>query len=70
MEAVGPFARLQRWLVLGDSSARAPHIVLLDAGLAAHFEPMVYEHVHGFFTAMVSGEPPLAPRALRGAPLS
>jgi hypothetical protein len=31
-----------------------PHIVLLDAGLAARFDPAVYTHVRGFFAALVS----------------
>lgn len=35
MEEVGWWARLQRFVLLGQNSARVPHIVFLDAGLAA-----------------------------------
>jgi hypothetical protein len=49
MVDIGPLARLQRWVFLGESSAKAPHIVLLDAGLAASFNASLYSHVNDFF---------------------
>lgn len=52
MAELGPFARLQRWLVMGDASERVPHIVLLDAGLAASFDASLYSHVKAFFEAV------------------
>jgi len=56
MVDIGPLARLQRWVVLGDSSPQAPHIVLLDAGLAASFDPKIYSHVSEFFSAIVDND--------------
>jgi len=53
MEDIGPLARLQRWIVLGDSSARVPHIVFLDAGLAASFPQQIFKSVNSFFDAIV-----------------
>ena len=52
MAELGPFARLQRWVVMGDASERVPHIVLLDAGLAASFDDSLYSHVKAFFEAV------------------
>jgi len=37
--------------VLGDASPRVPHIVFLDAGLAASFNPNIYANVRKFFDA-------------------
>ena len=36
-EELGLYQRLQRWVIFGDSGALAPHMVFLDAGLAASF---------------------------------
>jgi aarF domain-containing kinase len=56
MDEIGLIARLQRWLVLGDASSRVPHIVLLDAGLAASFNPAIFAHVRMFFDAVVDDD--------------
>ena len=53
LEEVSFLQRAQRWFILGDSSARVPHIVFLDAGLAAHFNPHIHSNVNGFFDAIV-----------------
>ena len=45
MTELGPVARLQRWVVMGDASPRVPHIVLLDAGLAATFDASLFTNV-------------------------
>tara|TARA_B100000768_G_scaffold25823_1_gene23789 strand:- start:108 stop:602 length:495 start_codon:yes stop_codon:yes gene_type:complete len=37
---------------MGDASERVPHIVLLDAGLAASFDDSLYSHVKAFFEAV------------------
>ena len=36
------WARLQRYLLLGQTGHRVPKIVFLDAGLAAKFDPSIY----------------------------
>ena len=56
METVGPLARLQRYFVLGDASAVVPHVVFLDAGLAATFNPLIYTNVRKFFDAIVADD--------------
>ena len=53
MEDVGYVSRLLRYVVLGDASPRVPHVVFLDAGLAARFNPQVYTNVRRFFDAIV-----------------
>ncbi len=53
LEELSPMARLQRWLVFGDASRRAPHIVFLDAGLAAHFNERIMQSVRDMFRAIV-----------------
>ena len=52
MAHLGPIARLQRWVVMGDAAERVPHIVLLDAGLAASFDDSLFSHVKAFFEAV------------------
>ena len=54
LENLGPLARLQRWVVFGDGSKRAPHIVFLDAGLAANFNDRIMPSVRDFFQAIVN----------------
>uniref|UniRef100_A0A7S0LB18 ABC1 atypical kinase-like domain-containing protein n=1 Tax=Coccolithus braarudii TaxID=221442 RepID=A0A7S0LB18_9EUKA len=54
LEDVDPLGRLMRYIVLGDSSSRVPHIVFLDAGLAASFPQEIFAHIHSFFQAVVS----------------
>jgi len=66
MEEIGWMARLQRWLVLGDTSARVPHIVFLDAGLAASFPEQIASSVHHFFDAIVQTDGPRLGRAILG----
>ena len=56
MEDAGPLARLQRWLVMGDASARVPHIVILDAGLVGSFDDGVYANAQLFFDAIVEDD--------------
>jgi len=57
MEEVGYLARLQRFLLLGGVEefrrSTVPHIIFLDAGLAATFDQRVYANVQGFFSAIV-----------------
>ena len=45
MEEVGWVARLQRYLLIGQTGERVPHIVFLDAGLAASFNTRIYSNV-------------------------
>jgi len=54
MDDIGPLARLQRYVVLGDASQTVPHVVFLDAGLAASFNPVIYSNVRKFFDAIVA----------------
>jgi len=56
MADLGPLARLQRWVLLGDPSPRIPHIVFLDAGLAAGFNDSIFSNVQRFFEAIVACE--------------
>jgi len=53
LEEINWIQRAQRWIVLGDASALVPHVVFLDAGLAAHFNPHIHANVNGFFDAIV-----------------
>ena len=50
--SIGPWARLQRYLVMGDSSEVVPHIVFLDAGLAASFNSRIFSSAATFFEAV------------------
>jgi aarF domain-containing kinase len=54
IEAVGALSRVMRWLALGDASAHVPHIVLLDAGLAARFNEKIFSNVRPFFDAITA----------------
>jgi aarF domain-containing kinase len=56
MADIGPMARLQRWVLMGDYSPRVPHIVFLDAGLAAGFNDDIFANVQRFFEAIVACE--------------
>lgn len=60
MEEVGLLARVQRFLLLGGTEdltkARVPHIIFLDAGLAAIFNEHIYSNVQGFFQAIVQAK--------------
>lgn len=53
-EAIGPYQRLQRWLILGESGALAPHMVFLDAGLAASFDSRISGEVGSFFSSVIN----------------
>ena len=53
-EAIGPYQRLQRWLIFGESGALAPHMVFLDAGLAASFDNRINSHVGSFFSSIIN----------------
>ena len=68
-EEIGYVARLQRWVVFGQSDALAPHLVLLDAGLAASFPPALYSNVGAFFSSIINFQgPPFAEAILGMAP--
>ena len=56
MEDIGPLARLQRYLAIGDSSSRVAHVVLLDAGLAANFKESIYGNVRKFFESIARND--------------
>ena len=53
VEQVSWLGRLQRFLLLGQSDEYAPHIVFLDAGLAARFNAHISPHVFNFFDAII-----------------
>jgi len=53
-EAIGPYQRLQRWLIFGESGALAPHMVFLDAGLAASFDTRINGEVGSFFSSIIN----------------
>ena len=53
MEDIGPLARLQRWLVTGETASRVPHIIFLDAGLAASFDSRISGNVRAFFSSIL-----------------
>jgi aarF domain-containing kinase len=55
-QEIGPLQRLLRYVVLGDTSARVPHIVLLDAGLASSFDDTIRLNVRKFFEAIVKND--------------
>eukprot|EP00967_Tisochrysis_lutea_P109047 scaffold169337_cov28-Tisochrysis_lutea.AAC.2 len=58
--------RLQRWLVMGDTSTTVPHIVLLDAGLAASFNQRIFSSSKSFFEAVVQRDGPALGVAILG----
>ena len=71
MEEVGLLARFQRFILLGGTweemkRTTMPHIVFLDAGLAATFDDRIYSNVQGFFTAIVEHKGPEFGRAILG----
>ena len=66
VEEVGYLARLQRYVLLGQGSARVPHIVFLDAGLAAQFDPSLYSNVQEFFGSIIQHDGPAFGRAVLG----
>jgi len=53
-EAIGPYQRLQRWLIFGEAGALAPHMVFLDAGLAASFDTRINGEVGSFFSSIIN----------------
>jgi len=71
MEEVGYLARLQRALLLGGGleemrKTAVPHIIFLDAGLAATFDQRIYSNVQGFFQAIVQAQGPEFGHAILG----
>jgi len=66
VERIRPWARLQRWLVMGNPSATVPHIVLLDAGLAASFNQRIFSSSKSFFDAVVRMDGPAIGNAILG----
>ena len=68
MEEVGWWARLQRYILIGQaaSSPRVPHIVFLDAGLAANFDDRIYSSVQTFFSAIINFDGPGFARSILG----
>jgi aarF domain-containing kinase len=66
MEDASWLARIQRWMLLGQSGERVPHIVLLDAGLAANFNQHIYSNVQGFFESIIAFEGPKFGRSILG----
>lgn len=60
------WARLQRYVLIGQSGERVPHIVFLDAGLAASFNSRIYSNVQNFFGAIISFDGPTFGRAILG----
>ena len=57
MEEADWIARLQRFILIGQSGQRVPHIVFLDAGLAANFNERIYGSVTVFFESSARREP-------------
>ena len=66
MEEADWIARLQRWLLIGQTGARVPHIVFLDAGLAASFNTTIYSNVQGFFESIIKFDGPTFGKAILG----
>ena len=66
MEEADWIARLQRYLLIGQSGHRVPHIVFLDAGLAASFNTTIYSNVQGFFESIIKFDGPTFGRAILG----
>jgi aarF domain-containing kinase len=66
VEDIRPWARFQRWLVMGNASSTVPHIVLLDAGLAASFNERIFASSKSFFEAVVKMDGPALGKAILG----
>ena len=68
MEEVGWWARLQRYILIGQSASsdRVPHIVFLDAGLAANFDDRIYSSVQTFFSAIINFDGPGFAKSILG----
>ena len=66
MEEADWIARVQRYLLIGQWGARVPHIVFLDAGLAANFDERIYSNVQNFFDAIIKFDGPRFGRAILG----
>lgn len=66
MEEVGFWGRVQRYLLLGQTGTRVPHIVFLDAGLAAQFGDHIYSNAQNFFESIVRFDGPGFGRAILG----
>ena len=66
MEEADWIARLQRWMLIGQSGSRVPHIVFLDAGLAANFNERIYSNVQNFFDAIIKYDGPRFGKAILG----
>ena len=66
MEEADWIARLQRYLLIGQSGHRVPHIVFLDAGLAASFNTTIYSNVQGFFESIIKFDGATFGRAILG----
>jgi len=54
MQEIGPLARLQRYVLFGDSSATVPHIVILDAGLVSSVNDHISANVKLFFDSIIN----------------
>ena len=66
MEDTDWIARIQRYLIIGQTGARVPHIVFLDAGLAAKFDTRIYSNVQGFFESIIKFDGPKFGQAILG----
>jgi len=66
MEEADWVSRLQRWLLIGQTGARVPHIVFLDAGLAANFDSRIYSNVTNFFESIIKFDGPTFGHAILG----
>ena len=60
MEEADLIARIQRYLLIGQWGSRVPHIVFLDAGLAAKFDDRIYSNVQNFFESIIKCVTPCA----------
>ncbi|EOD23609.1 aarF domain-containing protein, partial [Emiliania huxleyi CCMP1516] len=63
---LGLLARVQRYLLLGDFTPTAPHIVFLDAGLAASFDDRIFGTAQSFFDAVTRTDGPAIGKAILG----
>jgi len=66
MEEADWLARLQRFVLIGQTGARVPHIIFLDAGLAANFDERIYSNVTGFFESIIKFDGPRFGHAILG----
>ncbi|EOD28347.1 aarF domain-containing protein [Emiliania huxleyi CCMP1516] len=55
-----------RYLLLGDFTPTAPHIVFLDAGLAASFDDRIFGTAQSFFDAVTRTDGPAIGKAILG----